>query len=64
MSSEDQTKFKAQILLDVFWVGNGSRGIKRPDEKKHLTANMNPLPGLLYFFCCTFGMCLESNSPK
>lgn len=54
MSSEDQTKFKAPILLDVCWVGNGRRRIKRPDEKKHLTANMKSTSGTLIFLLLHF----------
>lgn len=51
MSPEDQTKFKAQTRLDVCWVGNVRRGIKRPDEgekkKTHITANMKSTSGTL-----------------
>lgn len=42
MSSEDQTKFKAQILLDVCWVGNGvaeskgQMGKKTPSSKHEI----------------------------
>lgn len=54
MSSEDQTKFKAQILPDVRWVGNGLAQSKGQKEKKHLAANMKPTSGTLIFLLLHF----------